>query len=572
MPPVVSVDIYDTPIQPVVDLDQDVVVYVPGYALQGPGEPTLVNSSNFTSIFGSTPYSFKANQISEEIQKNNIYRGRPDRGWLYAKGLVDAGLTVLYHRFKPDKVPVAASNTTVAESPKTGIKLVIIDDGTDNTKNSTYTCSNYLVNEKNIYIGAKSKFFGSYYADMKVEFSFATTLLGSFTVSVLKGSKTLESAVVSFNPNKNNFIGNQEFTYVDLFPYELEAEQPFIYDDFNSIGLDEHYSEDGGIHGLYPVLATVDNAASATSSLTLTAASSEADEFTVAEFMTALAKGDTTFKVLEDTERYPSITYITTGGYYQNDTIIPAISNVANTIKAVALIDVPVSDGEFTSASRSTLQKTLQNIASADRAKSTMFLGADTYVVNGYKMIMPESFGYLQALASNISQAIPPWIPVANNPRGVVSAVGTSHPITNAIRGDMITNDGISINPIIYKQNVGYTIMGNRTLVAVDGVAGPDAFLNCQLVVNTVARAARRAAQQLLIVSTNQQTAFNSFRSSVSKTCDKLLVNGDGLAAYSIVKQKKTLPATMDVVIELVVREGIERFRIYLPYSLELEA
>jgi hypothetical protein len=133
-------------------------------------------------------------------------------------------------------------------------------------------------------------------------------------------------------------------------------------------------------------------------------------------------------------------------------------------------------------------------------------------------------------------------------------------------------NRGVAINPIVYKQNSGYTIMGNRTLAKLNGVTGPDAFLNCQLVVNSVLRSARRAAADLLIVSTSPTTAFSTFYSAVSKTCEKMLVNGDGLAAYNIIKLKKTKPATIDIQIELTLVEGIETFNIYVPYSIALDA
>ena len=60
--------------------------------------------------------------------------------------------------------------------------------------------------------------------------------------------------------------------------------------------------------------------------------------------------------------------------------------------------------------------------------------------------------------------------------------------------------------------------------------------------------------------------------SAVSKTCEKMLVNGDGLAAYNIIKLKKTKPATIDIQIELTLVEGIETFNIYVPYQIALDA
>ena len=104
----VGVNIYEKALQPIVDLDSDVIVYVPGYAYMGPSEPTLVTASNFTSIFGDSPYKFTTAQTTT-ISQNNVYSGSPEKSWLYAKGLVDAGLTVLYHRCNPSNVGYASS-------------------------------------------------------------------------------------------------------------------------------------------------------------------------------------------------------------------------------------------------------------------------------------------------------------------------------------------------------------------------------------------------------------------------------------------------------------------------------
>lgn len=560
------VNIYETAIQPIVDLDADVVVYVPGYALKGPGEPTLVNSTNFTTLFGDTPYLFKSNQ-SEDISgsaKNQTYRGRPEKGWLYAKGLVEAGHTVLFHRCNPLGVGTAATS-------ENAIKLGILKNG------SGGVAEDYKIkfgdSEYNVFLAAEAKYFGSYYTDLTIETSFPTSRTGNFTIAVKRGTATLESAVVSFNPSKNNFIGNQTFAYINLYP--VVDGQSYKDDGFNSILLDGWYS-DATVSGnpnyekaIYPTATTV----GLSLSLPLDGETGKpiGEEFTLASFMAMLSTGSN-LEPLEDDDLYPSITYITSGGYYQSNEIAGLMQKMAFKIKSIALVDLP-STGELTPETLTTFRNNLlaTGAATADMAKSTMYYGADTYSVAGYRIILPESFGYLQKLGSNINQAIPAWIPVANNPQGVVSAVATTRSIPFSLREQMVTNEGVSINPIIYRQNVGYVIMGNRTLIPVDGTPGPDAFLNCQLVVNTVARAARRAAKQLLIVSTNQQTAFSTFRATVSKTCDKMLVNGDGLASYSIIKKKKTKPATMDVVIELVVREGIETFNIYLPYSLELD-
>ena len=551
----VKVNLYEKAIQPIVDLDGDVVVYVPGYATKGPSEPTLVTSSNFTALFGDSPYIFTKNQ-SGTPEKNNTYKGRPEKSWLYAKGLVDAGLTVLYHRVNPQNIGVAKTKDDEGALPLikadfvTTKKLTVGDDVKYVDKELKDT------EAKVLYIYAKAKYFGSYYTDLKIKVSQSVPARGTTTISVWRGATELESQVVSFDPSKNNFIGNVEFGYITFF-VKIEEEE---YEGFDTLGLDAFYTDEAN-SGKAIYIEPNDNGYE----LYLEAK----EEFTVERFMTLMAGDKSPFYELRDTDRYQSITYITTGGYYQTAEIVKLMEEIAFDIKSIALIDLP---NTVTAENFSTLQQALEDGGTPEqKAKAAMFYGADTYVLSGKTVVMPDSYGYLAKLGSNLAQGIPAWIPVANNPQGVVAATATTRPISNALREMMINENGVSVNPIVYKQNVGYTIMGNRTLKAVDGVTGPDSFLNCQLVVNTVLRAARRAANSLLVVSTNANAAFATFRSSVSKTCEKMMLNGDGLISYSIRKLKKTKPATLDVAIDLTVVEGIETLNVTLDYSLQLD-
>ena len=554
-----SVELYERAIQPIVDLDSDVIVYVPGYANMGPGEPTLVNASTFTSVFGDAPYKFVKSQ-EPTIAKNMAYATNPEKSWLYAKGLVDAGLTVLYHRCNPSDVGYAESASGEA------LRVSAATTPNNYTSPTGFDTNIYNAGVPNIF--AKAKYFGSYYKDIKV--SFEAKGYGLTEVTVKKGATTLETAKISFDPTSQLYVGDVSFTYIELFVKIKVSDNPVTYAEapFDALDLSAWYAatQNAG-KALY--LNTASNA-----ELTRALTDSPEQEFTVKGFEELLAGDNSPIKQLEDTDLYESVTYITTGGYYQGDsstgTIASVATKVAMDIKSMALVDLDLT---FTIASELGAARTsIVNYGiSANASKGTTFYGADTFVIDGYKVVLPDSFGYLQKLASNIAKAIPPWIPVANNPQGVVSAIATTRPVGYAVKGEMITDEGISINPIIYKPSTGYTIMGNRTLFPTAGVPGPDSFLNCQLVVNTVARSARRAAQKLLIVSTNAQTAFSNWKSAVSKTCDKMLVNGDGLSSYNIVKLKKTQPATIDVQIELVVVEGLEKFKIYLSYALNME-
>lgn len=546
-----SVNLYEIPITPVVDLDSDVVVYVPGYAKKGPLEPTLVTADTFEDIFGDSPYTFANGDSTSTPANNTLGVNAPDRGWLYAKGLLDAGLTVLYHRIPND------SNTAFAKTSKV-VAISSTYEGDPYDAPTTYELT------------FQARFPGSFYS----KFSIAVGALqsGVQKISVyqkddLGEDHLVQERSVSFDPEDPFFIGKAGILdNIDILFYYQGKEVDNVAEAF---GLEAIYHPVTGTAGSMRLRTPAESVPSSTAvkptSYALELSETITNEFTVSGFLTNL---ETKLDDLLDTDTYPTVTYITSGGYYQTTALAKKMLETANKIKAIALIDL--------SETVSSLKSTIEAIGAdtSDYIKGAAFVGGDTFNIYGSNRIMADSYGYLTKLGKNLSQAIPAWIPVANVPQGVTTAVSTTRPITFATKALFIPSDnrGVSINPIVYKQNSGYTIMGNRTLAKLNGVTGPDAFLNCQLVVNSVLRSARRAASNLLIVSTSPTTAFSTFYSAVSKTCEKMLVNGDGLAAYNIIKLKKTKPATIDIQIELTLVEGIETFNIYVPYQIALDA
>lgn len=524
------VNLYETPIMPSVDLDSEVIVYVPGYAIKGPEVPTLVNSTNFESLFGDAPYVFAASEASKVHNKNSVLKGAKEKSWLFAKGLVDAGLTVLFDRYTLKN----------AVRPCTEAFSITENSGGEQATGLTFY--------------ARSKYPGVYYKGMIVKLEKKSN--GVTTVSVSRNGSTLESVNVSFDTTAENFIGNIEFSNIEFYSKTEDAS-----------GQEVEISMEDLVSGYTASVEKPVYYAAGTQSLTTTATD---DGFTVKEFEEALE--DDIFDILKDTDNYP-VTYITSGGYFQNSTIAGKMMSIGNDVKAVALVDIPSDIAD--EAAFTTFQANLSIIPTndtLDKSFGAQFVGCDTFSVNGQRVVLPDSFGYLVKLGGNIQAGIPAWIPVANNDQGNVSiGVAATRPISRQLSLSMIGDVGCSVNPIVRKQNIGYVIMGNRTLYPNSGVLGPQSFLNCRLVVNSVERSARKAASALTIVSTNPDTAFKKFKNSVTKTLDKMLVNGDGLNAYDIIKLPKTKPATIDIEISLVVVEGIETFNIYIPYSIALD-
>lgn len=532
------VNIYEQPIIPEVDLDTDVVVYVPGYAIKGPEEPTLVNSTNFTTVFGENPYVFTSDSTGVSVEKNKVLTGSREKSWLYAKGLVDAGLIVLYKRFKSTGTSVAAQADSLQ---------VYLDENVE-TKNLLSSVAK---------VGIRAKYFGVYYNNLSIS---ATKISnGVSKIEVKLDSDIIESINVSLNPEAENYFGSVNFNTIEFFATGTDDAE------ISMENLCDIISEKvaGKYRSTYLVSKTLNVAISL---------SGGADAFKVNEFENAISNGKL-YEELKDTEKYP-VSYLTTGGYFVDySNLKPTkVLKIANEIKANYSADFA---NDLTVTDAANYRANVQNIGVSDLldfSKGFQFVGADTFKVEGIRVILPDSFGYFVRLGKNIGAGLPYWTPAANNSQGIVAnALAATRPVDFELENLMISNEGVSINPIITKKNVGYVIMGNRTLYPNDGVLGPQSFLNCQIVVNTVERSARRAANKLRIVSTNAETAFKNFKNSVEKTCDKLLTNGDGLAEYTIVKLPKTKPATIDIQIRLTVVEGIETFNIYVPYSLSLD-
>ena len=119
-----GINIYESPLKPVVDLEDGVVVYVPGYAYYGPEEPTLCTSeSEFESLFGTSPYLFESDQTPTGGPV--IASGSPEKGYLYAKSLLASGLQVLFHRFKSTGAGTAEAELTFTYGASDPYKIYV---------------------------------------------------------------------------------------------------------------------------------------------------------------------------------------------------------------------------------------------------------------------------------------------------------------------------------------------------------------------------------------------------------------------------------------------------------------
>ena len=551
-----SVNLYPQSIKPTVDLEDGVTVYVPGYAYIGPEEPTLCTSvSEFEGLYGSTPYLFEADEKETKISK-----GSPEKGYLYAKSLLDSGINILFHRYKADGSKTAVGAYLLKYCPKDSEQI------------------------SEFYLVTQATSFGKAYAKTKVTLNHTDGSLFSISVKDREGN-IVSDDLLSFDPTSSLYLklssyGLIKFKTTNSDGGVVDLEDSIMAQIAELTYLDSTEDPTAGKYTIQP-LKKVDGEYVIASDGFVTLEIDDngpSQEFTLSDMLTSLGDSTSTglLAPLKDFERYPSVAYITSGGYYldSNTDAAATMMAYARAISAIALIDLNKninSQADWVNAKTLYAKLTGEKIA---KARAAAFVGCNSFSVSPYRLILGDSFNYLKSLGENLKSGIKAWIPVANDPNGV-SPLGydTTQKISTDLAETMAEGKiGVSVNPLIYSKSAGgYKIMGNRTLYPNDGVLEPNSFLNISVIVTRVERAARQIANKLKIVSTNPDETFLKFKQSVGKTIDAMTVNQDGVISYRIKHLPKTQPATINIQIHLVVLEGIETFNIYIPYELQLD-
>ena len=536
------VNIYEQAIKPTVDLEDGVTVYVPGYSTIGPEGPTLCSSvSEFEGLFGSTPYLFEEDEIDPVVSK-----GSPEKGYLYAKSLLSSGLKVLFHR-----VNSGAETANCKFSIRYG-------DGSSDLYN----------------LEVRAISFGIGYQGIKLAFVKMAKNLYNLVIWGKDGDKVSEE-LISLDPKNSRYLKLMNSPWVKfreegdkdiedskmLKISSLGYEATIVNDSDSSIELGSGYTTNDLVG----------------KTLTLGGLDESEAQFSLKGMMTKLkiseGKNGLLYPLL-DFEKYPSVAYLTSGGYYVDTDVASTLMKYAAKISAIALIDMDENIND--ESSWLSAKATLSSISgtTTEKGKSAHFCGCNSFNISPYRIVLGDSFNYLKCLGENMKRGVAPWLPVANDPNGV-SPLGydTTQKISTSLAETMAEGEvGVSSNPIIYSTSAGgYKIMGNRTLLSNDGVLSPNSFLNIAVIVNRVARSARQTANKLKIVSTDPNGTFLKFKQSVSKTIEPMVVNQDGVLEYKIRHLPKTAPATINIQIHLVVLEGIEKFNIYIPYELKLD-
>lgn len=535
------------------------IVYVPGLcnefvSAEYRNIPTLCSTvDEFESYFGADPYRFTA---EETVHGVSVHTGDLDKSYIYAKELINAGLTVLYEAICPvDNALVNIATFAPSASGKlrrvTNTKNVFVNPSETTEDTVTFGlegCSAY----------GKVSLVPKAGANMSVEVSELTVSNEKFVVT--KGEGTVS---IAWPANVDNPV-----TDADLEDVICTAAIKVTGLGHFSLNLVE-----GDVSA--DVLVTSDP---------------------LANFYEELPSR---LENLKDKNEY-TVKYITSGGYPTfvkvvqskgKSTVVAypladkmlAIAGARN--DAVALIDHPdcpsaplaISDAQSVYFAANAH---FQNASYAEfGAMFTPWGDYNCVTMSGVTnsvQAMPASFGYLLCLATAIKTS-PNWLAMAGITRGIVPnlrRLRTDKILSNVIAenyqpkwGAADGKNNISINAITNVKPYGLTIWGNRTLkkVATKGTVATN-FLNTRNMISDIKKLAYNTAKSLMFEQ-DSDTLWLSFKSGVSPLLDQLK-SGSGISDYKLIKNTTKYngsPLTrgeMSAIIKIFPLYAIEYFEI----------
>ena len=179
---------------------------------------------------------------------------------------------------------------------------------------------------------------------------------------------------------------------------------------------------------------------------------------------------------------------------------------------------------------------------------------------------MPGSYTYLMKLAeANVGGKR--WDSISGVQRGVVNSIYNG----SVIKMDKYTLDNViqtkvgrSYNGIVKVRPYGWTIWGDRTLLANDEGTGLKAtsFLSIRLMICDIVKRAYNAAINNTCESNNDIT-WTNYKLEIQTLLDRMVASGK-LASYKLVRKATTDRAKIACIIRLVPNEPVEDFDNYI--------
>lgn len=519
------------------------IAYVPGLAVDSASSknmPVLCSTiSEFESYFGKTPYVMKDDDIRTQL--DHTYKvGDYDKSYLYAKELINAGMSVVYENItsESDVKNIAIVNNIPNESGK---NLV---DNKDNT--FTYAFATKPT-QSEVY-------------DFKFKLS-GKPAYGAVTVlfNLPDDKDILIEPTNIVHDHKSYGTKDEDNNSTDIFQID-QATKTIRWTNINQTDLDyTNFSFSLNItysgsadKASYKFGINVVNGANINSGNVVTGS----------KIQYLYEQLPDRLNVIEDKNEY-SVKYITSGGYptfieiTQDDgskaySLADAMIDCAmQRGDAVAIID-PIDDTEDPlryNDENSVYYKANKWFGSGEKNSfGTMFIPWGTYScvtvtdINKMSQLMPPSFGYLMCVATAIKTS-PNWLAMAGVTRGIVpnlKSLHTSKILSNVIAEDYQPKYGkednkVSINAITNVKPYGLAIWGNRTLETVKekGTTALN-FLNTRNMISDIKKLAYSTAKSLMFEQ-DSDTLWLNFKSGVSPLLDQLK-SGYGISNYKIIK------------------------------------
>lgn len=507
------------------------IVYVPGLgndfvSAENRNVPILCSSiEEFEFYFGTTPYKFMEDETYSDV---SVKTGSYDKSYIYAKELLNAGLSVLYEAICDDTNAI----TNIGDFASADLAK------SQNTRNifrgDNQTGARVTFGLEGLPAYGCVSLFAAAGECKSIDINSVVSNNAKFVVT----ETTLDGANTG---DKTFMIKWENVTAEDLSAVTITVEL-----NVDGVGLFAMNLVEGDFGKPVPV----DGGKGPV-------------EFFYSNLLNRLDN-------LKDKNEY-TVKYITTGGY---PAFIPVTAGsgkaksvdypyaakmldvAANRNDAVALIDhadnpaAPLGlneAGSFYKAAN-------DYFATAANAEfGSMFTPWGDYsctTVNDATatlQAMPASFGYLLCLAYAIKTS-PNWLAMAGVTRGIVPGLKklrTNKVLSNVIAenyqpkyGDVEGTNVVSINAITNVKPYGLTIWGNRTLKRVNskGTVATN-FLNIRNMLSDIKKLAYNTAKSLMFEQ-DSDTLWLSFKSGVSPLLDQLK-SGYGISDYKLIRNDK---------------------------------
>lgn len=601
------------------------IAYVPGFAVQSyvkgdtlvetrKNTPLLCNTiEQFEQYFGPDPYRLTEYDVNScyafgENTNTPVYlAGDYDRSYIYAKELINNGMSVIYENLSPTEDVAKYTNVgNVTYYPRETIvdgNRVVVED----LKKAYPNCYVFSTDTETEQFVARFKF-GAYTSGSKtvvalVEGPSAWTV-SSVSLDETPSTEASTNNYLVFDAGANGEIDNTEFyihiakTQSKFRSVNVNTPRIYVFVLEGALTVDHIETED-----VLPQMSRL-------------------------EYFYKKLSGDaeldleSSLEVLEDKNEY-SVKYLTTGGYasvlslpykmtvdgdgtveydliekpYDETDMVTDVVKKLQSGLAIKMLDlaqkrgdcVAIIDHYFDNKSpiahteeSSVYYRVHEELQSANYSEyGTMFTPWSTYTcstvpdIDAMEQIMPASFGYLMCLSTAIKTA-PNWYAMAGVTRGLVPNIKELH-VPKGILSNVVAehyqpkfgSDGnkISINAITDIKPYGLTIWGNRTLLPVDpkGTIALN-FLNTRNMISDIKKVAYDTCKKLMFEQDSDILWLN-FKSSMSPLLDRLQ-SGNGISGYKLIRGTKKYDGTnltrgeMAAVIKIFPKYAIEYFEI----------